>query len=119
MVVLSKKCLQFIQSFYKVGLACKVMKLAGKTKEKYDILLVSPIAAQVLIKVCPNKHLENTQGTILHESSAFFTIQTKEKKNLKIPKKNTNFELSLDKGNYLIDGNALQGTLVQRIKKLR
>ncbi len=65
-----------------------------------------------------NKNYDGIEGIVLDETRNTFIIRSIDNKILRILKKDSTFQFSLDKEKYVFDGDVLIGDVVKRVIKL-
>ena len=65
-----------------------------------------------------NKNYEGIEGIVLDETRNTFVIKNVDNRILRILKKGSTFQFSLDKEKYVFDGDILIGDVVKRVIRL-
>lgn len=95
-------------------------KLSAKKRIEYEVLYTSLIGRQIEITNSKIKTQIAIIGVIVYETASFFHLRCeKDKKIVKIFKKNISFNMNIDGKALNIDGRLLLLTVLPRIKKIK
>lgn len=95
-------------------------KLSAKKKIEYEVLYTSLVGRQIEITNSKIKTQIGVIGVIIYETASFFHLRReKDKKIVKILKKNISFNVNFDGKALNIDGRLLLLTVLPRIKKIK
>ncbi len=95
-------------------------KLSAKKRIEYEVLYTSLVGRQIEITNSKIKTQIGVIGVIIYETASFFHLRReKDKKIVKIFKKNISFNVNFNGKALNIDGRLLLLTVLPRIKKIK